>query len=87
MDLYKWAYKLAPLTSAELIADGFALARDIRTLDMRASPYDLANLGYPPVPIETPDGRAEYARHQRDFADRAAVLRAALIECCDQALT
>jgi len=86
MDLYKWAYKLNPLTSAELIADCFEFARDIRTLDMRASPYDLAELGCPPVPIETADGRAEYVRHQRDFAERAAPLRAALIECCDTAL-
>jgi hypothetical protein len=78
MDLYKWAYKLSPLTGAELVADCFALARDIRALDMRASPYDLADLGYPPVPVETAAGRAEYAAAQRDFAERAAPLRAAL---------
>jgi hypothetical protein len=41
------------------------------TLDMRASPYDLAALGYPPVRIETPEGRAEYARAQDAFAERA----------------
>jgi hypothetical protein len=80
MDLYKWAYKLSPLTSAELIADCFALARDIRALDMRASPYDLADLGYPPVRIETPAGRAEYATAQREFADRAAPLRQRLLD-------
>ena len=68
----------------ELVADCFALAVDIRTLDMQASPYDLAALGYPPVPIETPDGRAGYTRRQRDLADRAAPLRAALIAVCDQ---
>lgn len=80
MDLYKWAYKLSPLTSAELIADCFALARDIRALDMRASPYDLADLGYPPVRIETPAGRAEYATAQRAFAERAAPLRQRLLD-------
>jgi hypothetical protein len=80
MDLYKWAYKLSPLTSAELVADCFALARDIRALDMRASPYDLADLGYPPVPIETPAGRAEYTAAQRDFAERAAPLRQRLLD-------
>ena len=79
MDLYKWAYKLRPLTSAELIADCFALARDIRALDMRASPYDLGDLGYPPLAIETAAGRAEYAAAQRAFADRAAPLRERLI--------
>ncbi|MER5333886.1 3-methyladenine DNA glycosylase [Micromonospora sp. NPDC002717] len=80
MDLYKWAYKLSPLVPAELVADCFELAREIRTLDMRASPYDLSDLGYPPVRVETPEGRAEYAAAQRGFADRAAVLRARLLD-------
>ncbi|KIR65489.1 hypothetical protein [Micromonospora haikouensis] len=79
MDLYKWAYKLSPLVPSELVADAFALAREIRTLDMRASPYDLAALGYPPVRVETPEGRAEYAAAQRGFAERAAGLRAHLL--------
>jgi len=80
MDLYKWAYKLAPLTPSELVTDAFELAREVRTLDMRASPYDLAELGYPAIAIETPEGRAEYVRQQRDFATRAAELRERLIE-------
>ncbi|GAA1813253.1 3-methyladenine DNA glycosylase [Planosporangium flavigriseum] len=80
MDLYKWAYKLSPLTPSELVTDCFALARDIRALDMRASPYDLADLGYPPVRIETAEGRAEYAAAQRAFARRAEPLRGRLIE-------
>ena len=85
MDLYKWAYKLAPATPSELLGDCFALAVDVRGLDMRASPYDLAALGYPPVRIETPAGRAEYVRAQADFAERAAPLRerlAASDACC-----
>jgi hypothetical protein len=85
MDLYKWAYKLVPLTPSELVADCFALAREIRELDMRASPYDLAALGYPPVRIETPDGRAEYAAAQRAFADCASALRSRLMSCCEHA--
>jgi hypothetical protein len=80
MDLYKWAYKLSPLPPSELVADCFALARDIRELDMRASPYDLAALGYLPVRIETVQGRAEYAAAQRLFAERAAVLRRRLLD-------
>jgi hypothetical protein len=80
MDLYKWAYKLSPLVDSELVADCFALARDIRELDMRASPYDLADLGYPPVRVETVEGRAEYAAAQRGFALRATPLRARLIQ-------
>ena len=79
MDLYKWAFKLAPFTPAELTADCFELARDIREVDMRASPYDLERLGFAPIPIETPEGRAAYEVHQRDFATRAQPLRARLI--------
>lgn len=80
MDLYKWAYKLSPLVPSELVADAFELARDIRTLDMRASPYDLSGLGYEPVKVETPEGRADYAAAQRRFAQRAAPLRSRLVE-------
>ncbi|WP_435586607.1 3-methyladenine DNA glycosylase [Micromonospora aurantiaca (nom. illeg.)] len=86
MDLYKWAYKLSPLVPSELVADCFALAREIRALDMRASPYDLADLGYPPVRVETPEGRAEYATAQRGFAERAAALRARLLAALDRAV-
>jgi hypothetical protein len=84
MDLYKWAYKLDPACPSELLADCFALAVEVRELDMRASPYDLAELGYPPVRIETPAGRADYARAQADFAARAAPLRRRLIALCDE---
>lgn len=86
MDLYKWAYKLSPLVPSELVADAFVLAREIRTLDMRASPYDLADLGHPPVRVETVEGRHEYARAQRSFAERAAPIRARLIAACDRLL-
>jgi hypothetical protein len=86
MDLYKWAYKLAPFVDSELIADAFALAWEIRELDMRASPYDVSTLGYEPVRIETAPGRADYARSQRAFADRAAVLRRRLLAAIDRVL-
>jgi hypothetical protein len=86
MDLYKWAYKLSPLVPSSLVLACFELARDVRVLDMQASPYDLAALGYEPVQIETPEGRAEYAARQRAFAERAQPLRAALLAVCDGAL-
>jgi len=86
MDLYKWAYKLSPATPAELVAECFELAADVRELDMRASPYDLAALGYPPVPIETAAGRAAYARAQAAFARRAAPLRERLVDVCSALL-
>ena len=86
MDLYKWSFKLAPFTPSELIADCFALARDIREVDMRASPYDLRALGYEPIAIETPAGRADYEAHQRTFATRADPLRLRLLALCDRLL-
>lgn len=86
MDLYKWSIKLAPFTPAELVADAFELARDIRTLDMRASPYDFTAMGYTPVPIETPAGREEYETEQRAFAVRAQPLRRRLLALCEQIL-
>ena len=86
MDLYKHAYRLTPLVASELVADCFALARDIRVLDMRASPYDLSGLGYDPVEVETPAGKQEYVAAQRGFAERGAPLRQRLVEECDRLL-
>ena len=82
MDLYKWASKLAPAVRSDLIQDAFELAMRVRYLDMRASPYDVRLLGLDPVPIETADGRREYALLQADFAVEAAVLRDRLIAAC-----
>lgn len=79
MDLYKWAMKLGPLVPGELLLDAFELARDIRLLDMQAAPYDLTAWDVEPVRIETPEGKAEYVRRQRGFADRGAALRASLL--------
>jgi hypothetical protein len=84
MDLYKWAFKLAPLVDSELVADCFAHALAARALDMQASPYDLRPFGYEPVRIETPSGRAEFARRQRELAAAADSLRARLITWCDR---
>ncbi len=78
MDLYKWSYKLSPWIPAELVADGFDLARRVRILDMRASPYDFSLLGLTPVPIETAAGREAYVVDQRGFAEEAALLRGRL---------
>ncbi|MFG6401554.1 3-methyladenine DNA glycosylase [Microbacterium sp. P04] len=80
MDLYKWSVKLGPLVPGELLLDAFVLARDIRTLDMRASPYDLTAWGYEPVAIETAEGKAEYVRHQRQFTARADAVRVRLLD-------
>ena len=82
LDLYKAAYKLGPFVPSELLGDCFELAADIRELDMRASPYDLSEYGYSPVPVETAEGRATYMRKQTEFSQRAAPLRERLIQHC-----
>ncbi len=80
MDLYKWAYKLTPALPSELVMDCFELSWRIRAMDMRASPYDLEDWGYQPIPIETPAGRADYVRRQREFSAESQQLRARLGE-------
>jgi hypothetical protein len=86
MDLYKHAFRLSPLVGSDLVADCFELAWDVRELDMRAAPYDLSELGFESVRIETPEGRQEYAVAQRAFAQRAAPLRARLVAECERLL-
>jgi len=78
MDLYKWAFRLSPVISAGLLLDCFRMAKAIREVDMRASPYDLRDLGYLPIEIETAAGKAEYVSAQRDFAEQGQLLRARL---------
>ena len=80
MDVYKWATKLGPLIPGELLLDCFELARDIRQLDMSASPYDLGDWGYTPIAIETAEGKAEYSRQQAVFAERGNRLRARVVD-------
>ncbi|HJQ05459.1 MAG TPA: 3-methyladenine DNA glycosylase [Nocardioides sp.] len=87
MDLYKHAYRLADAVGSDLIADAFELAWDVRIMDMRAAPYDMSGItidpyGIPwtPIMIETAEGKREYAELQRQFAERAAPVRRALIE-------
>ncbi|MGO2542746.1 MAG: 3-methyladenine DNA glycosylase [Specibacter sp.] len=75
MDLYKWAYKLSPALPSELVMDCFELSWRIRAMDMQASPYDLAEWGYPPIQIETVAGKADYVAAQRGFSAEAALLR------------
>lgn len=79
MDLLRAALTLGPACPGELLLDTFELARDIRALDMQASPYDVSSLGYRPVAIETAAGRAEYVAAQRGFSERAQPLRERLI--------
>jgi hypothetical protein len=85
MDLYKWAYRLTPIVSSVLLLDCFRFARAIREVDMRASPYDLGELGLPAITIENAAGRAEYVVAQKEFARRGQQLRARLLQDLDAA--
>ena len=86
MDLYKWAVKLGPLVPGELLLDAFELARDIRTLDMQASPYDLADWGYAPVPHrDRRRARPSTSAGSGTFAERGQALRERLLAVIDAA--
>ena len=80
MDLFKYAMWFQPYVPGDLVLDCFELAVYAREIDMRASPYDVSDLGYSPITIETAGGRREYAREQRLIADRATPLRRALLQ-------
>jgi len=86
MDLYKWAYKMYPWISSDLIADAFELALDARVIDMKASPYDLKTFGYGPIRIETEEGRLEYKNEQRRIYKRSQPIRKKLIEYYERLL-
>jgi hypothetical protein len=85
MDLYKYAQRFAPIVGSEIVRNAFALAKDIRTVDMQTAPYDLADLGVIPIPVETQIGRDEFAELQIGFAQRAQFLRTELIEALKSA--
>lgn len=80
MDLYRFAYKIAPFCPSELVADAFNLARQAREVDMRASPYDLRDYGFSAVRIETAEGRADYVELQRDLYRKAQPIRERLLD-------
>jgi len=86
MDLHKYATSVAPLVGSDLARSCFALAREIRTVDMQVAPYDLTDLGIIPIYVETPAGREEFARRQLAFTQTAKELRAQLISKLNQAL-
>jgi hypothetical protein len=80
MDLYRFAYKVAPFCPWGALADAFELALAAREIDMRASPYDLSAFGFTPLAVETVAGRAEYAELQRQLHRRAGPIRARLLD-------
>ena len=86
MDLYRYAYKIAPWVPGELLGDAFELAWEARELDMRASPYDMRAYGLAPVFIEEPAGKAEYVRRQLELTQKAGPVRTRLIDVYERLL-
>jgi hypothetical protein len=80
MDLYRFAYKIAPFCPSRLMFDALELAIRAREVDMRASPYDLSAFGFSPVRIETAEGRALYVELQRELTAFARPVRRRLID-------
>lgn len=80
MDLYKWAFKLYPWISSELILEAFELAYEARMIDMKASPYDLVEYGLDPIKIETEVGRFEYKELQEAIFEKGKPVREKLIK-------
>ncbi len=80
MDLFKYAMWFQAYVPGDLVLDGFELACRAREIDMRASPYDLTDLGYAPIAIETADGRREYTAAQKQLADDARSVRRRLVQ-------
>ncbi len=78
-DLYKYAFWFSPLVSSELVADCFENAIRARTLDMRASPYDMAAFGLESIQIQTPKGRRQYSDEQQRLMTVTEPLRARLL--------
>lgn len=78
MDLFKYAMWFQPYVPGELVLDCFALSVQAREIDMCASPYDVSELGYEPIRLETAEGRQEYVGAQRGLAEAASALRGRL---------
>jgi len=79
MDLYKWAFKLYPWVSSDLILEAFELALEARTIDMKASPYDLQDHGLEPIKIETEEGRKKYKALQEAIFEKGKPIREKII--------
>ena len=83
MDLYKWAYKLTPAVPSELLMDASSWRG--RSAPWTCGPPRTTSpgWGHAPIRIETAEGKAEYVRAQKRFAERADGLRARLLEVAE----
>lgn len=79
MDLYKWAFKLYPWISGDLLRETFFNAMEARKVDMQASPYDATEFGLKPIKIETEAGRKEYLERQTEIFENSQPVREKVI--------
>jgi hypothetical protein len=86
MDLYKWAFKLYPWISSEVIREAFFNAVETRKVDMQASPYDAREFGLEPIMIETEEGRKMYLNKQTEIFERSMPIRQELIDLMEDLL-
>jgi hypothetical protein len=87
MDLYKWAFKLFPWISSDIIREAFFNAVETRKVDMQASPYDATEFGLKPIKIETESGRAEYLERQMEIYENSRPVREMVIEGYEKVLS
>ena len=80
MDLYKLATQCMPWVGSDILWECFEFAVSARQLDMQAGPYDCESIGFNSIKVETPEGRIEYERQQRELSEAARPLRGRLIE-------
>ena len=86
MDLYKWAFKLYPWISGDLIREAFLNAVEARKTDMQASPYDAREFGLEPIKIETEEGRKIYMEKQMEIFEKSMPIRKKLIRAYDDVI-
>ncbi|KAL3941409.1 MAG: hypothetical protein SGBAC_004238 [Bacillariaceae sp.] len=86
MDLLKIAIKLRPYCDPNLLINVLEIGLESRTLDVAASPYDTTSYGVGVVPVETSEGRAKYAKLQKDLMVRAELVRRDLLFAYDMFL-
>lgn len=86
MDLYKWAFKLHPWVSSELIREAFFNALETRKVDMQASPYDATEFGLDPIKIETETGRKKYVERQMEIYQNSQPIRYRLINAYQEVI-
>lgn len=86
MDLLKIALRLQPFCDASMLQRILQVALESRTLDVAASPYDATAYGVGVIPIESPEGRAQYRREQMALMQRVKPIRQELLNAYDSFL-